>query len=68
MRLEELSITNYKNIDSRNFLFKENVVCMVGDNGVGKSNILSSIYHLCFGKCFINSSSISNIKFGKNFI
>ena len=67
MRLEELSITNYKNIDSRNFLFKENVVCMVGDNGVGKSNILSSIYHLCFGKCFINSSSISNIKFGKKF-
>ena len=67
MRLEELSITNYKNIDSRNFLFKENVVCMVGDNGVGKSNILSSIYHLCFGKCFINSSSITNIKFGKKF-
>ena len=67
MRLEELSITNYKNIDSRNFLFKENVVCMVGDNGVGKSNILSSIYHLCFGKCFINSSSMSNIKFGRKF-
>ena len=67
MRLEELSITNYKNIDSKNFLFKEDIVCMVGDNGVGKSNILSSIYHLCFGKCFINSSSISNIKFGSKF-
>ena len=55
MRLEELSRTNYKNVDSRNFIFKENVVWIVGDNGVGKSNILSSIYHLCFGKCFINS-------------
>ena len=39
----------------------------MGDNGVGKSNILSSIYHLCFGKSFINSSSSSNIKFGAKF-
>lgn len=67
MRLEELSITNYKNIDSKHFLFKENINCMVGYNGVGKSNILSSIYHLCFGKCFINSSSVSNIRFGSKF-
>ena len=67
MRLEKLSLTNYKNIDSKSFVFKENIICMVGDNGVGKSNILSSIYHLCFGKSFINSSSISNIKFGSKF-
>ena len=67
MRLEELSLTNYKNIDSKNFLFKENIICLVGDNGVGKSNILSSIYHLCFGKSFVNSSSVSNVKFGTNF-
>ena len=67
MRLEELSLMNYKNIDSKNFVFKENIICLVGDNGVGKSNILSSIYHLCFGKSFINSSSVSNIKFGTKF-
>ena len=67
MKLEKLVITNYKNIDSKSFLFKENINCMVGKNGVGKSNILSSIYHLCFGKSFINSSSISNIKFGAKF-
>ena len=67
MRLEELSLTNYKNIDSKKFEFKENMICLVGDNGVGKSNILSSIYHLCFGKSFVNSSSTSNIKFGAKF-
>ncbi len=67
MRLEELSLMNYKNIDSKNFVFKENIICLVGDNGVGKSNILSSIYHLCFGKSFINSSSVSNIKFFNKF-
>ena len=67
MRLERLSLTNYKNIELKNFLFKENIICLIGDNGVGKSNILSSIYHLCFGKSFINSSSISNVKFGSKF-
>ena len=67
MRLEELSITNYKNFDSKKFLFEEDIICMVGNNGVGKSNILSSIYHLCFGKSFINSSSVSNIKFDRDF-
>ena len=67
MRLEKLLLTNYKNIDSKSFVFKENIICMVGENGVGKSNILSSIYHLCFGKSFINSSSASNIKFGTKF-
>ena len=67
MKLEKLIITNYKNIDSKSFLFKDNINCMVGENGVGKSNILSSIYHLCFGKSFINSSSSSNIKFGSKF-
>ena len=67
MRLEKLSLTNYKNIDSKNFNFKENIICLVGNNGVGKSNILSSIYHLCFGKSFINSSSVSNIQFGTDF-
>ena len=55
MRLEKLLLTNYKNIDSKSFVFKENIICLVGENGVGKSNILSSIYHLCFGKSFINS-------------
>tara|TARA_B100001287_G_scaffold264830_1_gene257088 strand:+ start:253 stop:1332 length:1080 start_codon:yes stop_codon:yes gene_type:complete len=67
MRLEELSLTNYKNIDSRNFIFKESIICLVGENGVGKSNILNSIYHLCFGKSFVNNSSVSNIKFGTKF-
>ena len=67
MRLEKLSLTNYKNIESKNFVFKESIICLVGDNGVGKSNILSSIYHLCFGKSFINPSSASNIKIGTKF-
>ena len=67
MRLEKLSLTNYKNIDSKSFNFKENIICLVGNNGVGKSNVLSSIYHLCFGKSFINSSSVSNIQFGTDF-
>ena len=62
MRLEELSITNYKNIDSKNFLFKEDIVCMVGDNGVGKSNILSSIYNY-----YVDGHNISRVQLNLNY-
>ena len=41
MFLEELSLTNYKNFESIKFNFDTKIVCFVGLNGVGKTNILS---------------------------
>jgi DNA replication and repair protein RecF len=41
--------------------------CLVGDNGVGKTNILDAIYHLCFGKSYFNPVSTQNIKHDTDF-
>ena len=41
--------------------------CLVGDNGVGKTNILDAIYHLAFGKSYFNPVSTQNIKHGTDF-
>ncbi len=39
----------------------------MGENGVGKTNILDAIYHLSFGKSYFNPVSTQNIKHGTEF-
>lgn len=67
MFLKKLSLINYKNFDSQNFEFDAKINCFVGDNGVGKTNILDAIYHLSFGKSYFNPVATQNIKHGEDF-
>ena len=67
MFLEELSLTNYKNFESIKFNFDTKIVCFVGFNGVGKTNILVSIYHLSYTKSYFNPIPSKNIKHGETF-
>ncbi|HET8753568.1 MAG TPA: DNA replication/repair protein RecF [Salinimicrobium sp.] len=62
MFLKSLSLLNYKNLDSANFDFDPKINCLVGNNGVGKTNVLDSIYHLSFGKSYFNPITSQNIK------
>ena len=41
--------------------------CMVGPNGVGKTNVLDAVYHLSFGKSYFNPVSTQNIKHDEDF-
>lgn len=41
--------------------------CIVGANGIGKTNVLDAIYHLSFGKSYFNPVSAQNIKHGADF-
>lgn len=52
MRLEELSLTNFKNIPEARLEFSGKVNCFLGNNGMGKSNMLDAIYFLSFCKSF----------------
>ena len=67
MFLKRLSLVNYKNFDSRDFEFDNKINCFVGDNGVGKTNTMDAIYHLCFGKSYFNPVSSQNIRHGQEF-
>ncbi|WP_318311333.1 DNA replication/repair protein RecF [Flagellimonas crocea] len=67
MFLRHLSLVNYKNFDSKTLEFDPVINCLVGDNGVGKTNILDAIYHLCFGKSYFNPVSTQNIKHDTDF-
>lgn len=67
MILKSLSLLNYKNFDSKSFTFNDTLNCLVGNNGVGKTNILDAIYHLSFGKSYFNPVASQNIKHGEDF-
>jgi DNA replication and repair protein RecF len=67
MILNELSLLNYKNFDSLSLQFDPKINCIVGNNGVGKTNILDAIYHLSFGKSYFNPITSQNIKHGEDF-
>ena len=67
MFLHQLSLLNYKNFDSVNFDFDQKINCLVGNNGVGKTNVLDSIYHLSFGKSYFNPITSQNINHNSDF-
>lgn len=67
MYLQKLSLVNFKNITSQSFDFQEKINCFVGNNGVGKTNVLDAIYYLSFAKSYFNSVAGQNIKHGESF-
>ena len=54
MILKRLSILNYKNIGQADLEFSPNVNCFIGQNGMGKTNLLDAIYYLSFCKSATN--------------
>ena len=60
MILENIEILNFKNIENTSIEFSEGVNCLLGMNGMGKSNLLDAIHLLSMART-MNSSSDSNL-------
>ena len=54
MFLHSLKIDNYKNLEKFKLSFNKKINCFIGKNGIGKTNIVDSIYHLAFTKSYFN--------------
>ncbi|MEC7781991.1 MAG: DNA replication/repair protein RecF [Bacteroidota bacterium] len=67
MILKALSLINYKNFESASFTLDAKINCFVGNNGVGKTNVLDAIYHLSFGKSYFNPITTQNINHQADF-
>jgi DNA replication and repair protein RecF len=67
MILKSLALLNYKNFENQSFDFNDKINCFVGNNGVGKTNVLDAIYHLSFGKSYFNPVATQNIKHNASF-
>ena len=68
MILRQLTITNYKNIAEAKISCSPGVNCLVGCNGMGKTNILDAIHYLSFGKSYTNSSDSLVMRHGEEFM
>ena len=67
MHLRSIQLINYKNFESKSIDFDSNINCIVGNNGVGKTNVLDAIYHLSQTKSYFNPISIQNVRHGEEF-
>ncbi len=67
MILQKISIVNYKNIREASLELSPKINCLIGHNGVGKTNLLDAIYFLSFCRsAFYHQDSLA-ITHGQEF-
>lgn len=66
MELDSLYILNYRNIQQADLNFSARINCLVGSNGMGKTNILDAIYYLSFCKSAWAQSDQMVIRHGQD--
>ncbi len=68
MKLDKLTLLNYKNIEDAKLDFGPKINCFIGDNGVGKTNLIDAIYYLSFCKSYFNTIDSYNIRHNEPFM
>jgi DNA replication and repair protein RecF len=67
MYLKKLTLTNFKNYELNELEFSPKINCFVGNNGVGKTNILDAIHYLSLTKSFFNSIDGISVRHGEDY-
>ncbi|MBQ2142701.1 MAG: AAA family ATPase, partial [Alistipes sp.] len=65
MRLDRLSIINFKNIESEDITLSAGINCFVGDNGAGKTNILDAVHCLAFARSMHTLTDAQCVRHGE---
>ena len=61
MRINHLSLLNFRNYNEISIDFSPGINCLLGHNGAGKTNLLDAIHYLSFCKSYFNSFDNQNI-------
>ncbi len=64
LRLQKISLVQFRNYVQQSFSFTERVVGICGANGTGKTNLLDSIYYLSFSKSYFPRPDSQNVFHG----
>lgn len=67
MRLEKLSLLNFKNIADCELLPIEGINCIVGSNGAGKTNVVDAIHYLSMSKSSLVMTDGQCVRHGEPF-
>ena len=60
MIVKSLYLNNFKNIEHAQLEFSPKINCLLGDNGMGKSNLLDALYFLSYCKSFVETTSAAD--------
>ena len=63
MIIQKLNVYQFKNHPERQFTFSPQINCFVGNNGVGKTNILDALHYLSVGKSFLGNTDGQNVQY-----
>ena len=67
MKINKIKLTNFRNYENVEIEFLKGVNIILGDNGVGKTNLVEAIDFLTIGKSFKTNDEKEMIKFDQNF-
>ena len=67
MWLKRISILSYKNLEEVELSFSRKLNCIIGKNGMGKTNLMDAVYYLSFCKSATNPIDSQNIQHGHEF-
>jgi len=67
MYLKKLSLTGFKNYEYAEMELSPGINCFVGNNGVGKTNILDAVHYLSLTKSFFNNIDSLSIRHNDDF-
>lgn len=68
MILNHITVNNFKNIGEARLEFSTSINCLLGNNGMGKSNLLDAIYYLSFVRSFSGLPDSSLVKRDSDFM
>ena len=67
MKLKELSLSNFRNLNEQKVQFDKGLNILYGENGQGKTSILEAIYFLAISKSYRAKSEKIVLQFDKEF-
>lgn len=67
MILKSLALTDFKNIESAQLEFSSKINCFLGDNGMGKSNLLDALYYISLCRSFTGAPDQLLVRRGAQF-
>lgn len=67
MRLDRLSLLNFKNFQEVSINLSAGLNCFVGANGAGKTNLLDAVHYLSMSKSFLMTADIHSIRHQEEF-
>ncbi|MCH8556038.1 MAG: DNA replication/repair protein RecF [Schleiferiaceae bacterium] len=62
MHINTLKVVNFKNYSDGALEFSDKINCFVGNNGVGKTNLLDAIHYLSLTKSYFNPIDAQNVR------